>query len=72
MACHRGTSLATIAPGDIAASMAALLLVQAFGGRILPLTCPEMLTIDQITVHFASFSGCPADVPDLTPDSYVE
>lgn len=67
MVCLRGISIATITPEDIAA----LLLVQAFGGRILPLTCPEMLTIDQITVHFASFSGCPADVPDLTPDAML-
>lgn len=36
MVCLRGISIATITPEDIAA----LLLAQAFGGRIFPLTVP--------------------------------
>jgi uncharacterized protein YbjT (DUF2867 family) len=69
---RRETSLAPVAPEDVAASIAALLLAQTPGGHILPLTGPEILTIDQIAGHYASLLGDPVDVPDFTPDSYVE
>ena len=69
---RRGTSLALIAPDDVAATIAALLLDPAPGTRILPLTGPETLTIDEIAGYYAAALGRPVDVPDLTPDSYVD
>lgn len=68
----RETSLAPIAPDDVAATIAALLLDPARGIRILPLTGPETLTIEQIADHYAAALGRPIDVPDLTPDSYTD
>lgn len=69
---RRETSLAPIAPDDVAATIAALLLNPTRETRILPLTGPETLTIDQIAGHYAAALGRPVDVPDLTPESYVE
>jgi NAD(P)H dehydrogenase (quinone) len=69
---RRETSLAPIAPDDVAATIAALLLAPAPGTRILPLTGPETLTIDQIAGYYANALGRTVDVPDLTPDSYVD
>ena len=69
---RRETSLALIAPDDVAATIAALLLNPAPGPRILPLTGPETLTIDQIADHYAAALDCQIDVPDLTPDSYAD
>ena len=69
---RRETSLAPIAPDDVAATIAALLLDPARGTRILPLTGPETLTIDRIAGHYAAALGRPVDVPDLTPDSYTD
>jgi NAD(P)H dehydrogenase (quinone) len=69
---RRNTSLALIAPDDVAATIATLLLDPAPGTRILPLTGPETLTIDEIAAHYAAALDRPVDVPDLTPDSYVE
>lgn len=69
---RRDTSLAPIAPDDVAATIAALLLDPAPGRRILPLTGPETLTIDEIAVHYASALGRPVNVLDLTPDRYID
>lgn len=69
---RRDTSLAPIAPDDVAATIAALLLDPTRGTRILPLTGPETLTIDQIAGYYAAALDCPVEVPNLTPDSYVE
>lgn len=69
---RRDTSLAPIAPDDVAATIAALLLGSGSEPRILPLTGPETLTIDEIAAHYAAALGRPVDVPDLTPDSYVD
>lgn len=69
---RRGTSLAPIALDDVAATIAALLLDPAPGTRILPLTGPETLTIDEIAGYYAAALGRPVDVPDLTPDSFVD
>ncbi|WP_439029071.1 NAD(P)H-binding protein [Gordonia terrae] len=69
---RRSTSLAPIAPDDVARTIAALLLDPVRGTRILPLTGPETLTIDEIAVRYAAGLGRPIDVLDLTPDSYVD
>lgn len=69
---RRDTSLALIAPDDVAATIAALLLDPARGKRTLALTGPETLTIDQIAGHYAAVLGRPVDVPDLTPDGYID
>lgn len=69
---RRDTSLAPIAPDDVAATIAALLLKPASGTRVLSLTGPETLTIEQIAGHYAAALGSPVEVPDLTPESYVD
>lgn len=69
---RRDTSLALVAPEDVAATIAALLLDPAPQTRILPLTGPETLTINQIAGHYADALGRSVDVPDLTPDSYID
>lgn len=69
---RRDTSLAPIAPADVAATIAALLLDPAPGGQVLPLTGPETLTIDEIADRYASALGRPITVPDLTPERYTD
>jgi NAD(P)H dehydrogenase (quinone) len=69
---RRDTSLAPIAPDDVAATIAALLLNPMPETRILSLTGPETLTIDQIASHYAAALDCPVNVPDLTPESYAD
>ena len=69
---RRDTSLAPIAPDDVAATIAALLLKPSAGTRVLSLTGPETLTIEQIAGHYAAALGSPVEVPDLTPESYVD
>jgi NAD(P)H dehydrogenase (quinone) len=69
---RRDTSLALIAPDDVAATLAALLLDRTRGTRILPLTGPETLSMDEIAGRYAAALGRPIDVPNLTPDRYVD
>lgn len=69
---RRDTSLAPIAPDDVAATIAALLLKPASGTRVLSLTGPETLTIVQIADHYAAALGRPVEVPELTPEGYAD